>query len=625
MKSFVVKVEELFRLSEKSSAGEELFQKDICNLRIPLYQREYKWDKLRVSELLEDVISKQKLLGIVLLDENRADGVYDIVDGQQRVTTILFILMELYNLLTLSPLDQQTVYEVIHNKKEFVLKNDSFGSNYIIEKDGQLKVEINNDIYYQIPVVEEAFKAIKEGLAEKERYTEIVSNILKCQFVVIVNKDAAGAFQDPVEQIFLDINEKSQRLDAEDIFKGHCFKNFDGSHIETVKEDWEKLKASGMTFCKKFMKDENISAFLYHYLLIREGREITDRLTLGGKHYLYKKNKSETHDLLANINLAASSIISEAEKLIDEDYRLDNLSKDIKVHRKEKEIKTCRILLKEILELKSADFPKFPTYYFLYKLLTKTDLQDEFKASDIREIISNLYIYTFIFAYTEGRKGKSLIDYTVRDAFLVEDDSQIVSSVKKASRDLRKQSIANSELDNSIKRYKTLAFYYSILDFYDLGKMAFTEEYVSKKADTNLEHFIMPDANGIEWYRGEGDTFKIKVDEAFWRSGKKCTINYLIIDETLNENMESFDIVKKIEDIRAWYKREELPRHVEVIISDIEKMPSYLKLKKIKNDNEKDNALIKESYLKFLNDYFSEEHKALLTGKIWDEIKRRFI
>ena len=68
--------------------------------------------------------------------------------------------------------------------------------------------------------------------------------------VVIINEDAAGAFQDPVEQIFLDINEKSQGLDSEDIFKGYCFKNFGGRNIEVLKKDWEN-KTGVYSYLKK--------------------------------------------------------------------------------------------------------------------------------------------------------------------------------------------------------------------------------------------------------------------------------------------------------------------------------------------------------------------------------------
>lgn len=625
MKSFVVKVDELFKLSEKSSVGEELFNRDINSLRIPLYQREYKWDSLRVTGLLEDVIAKEKLLGIVLLDENKLENVYEIVDGQQRVTTLLFILIELYNRLATDPLDQSTVYETIHPYEEFVLKNDSFGTDYIAEVGGKLKVEIKDDVYFQTPVVDSAFDTIRSILDSTDvDLSKIVSNILKCQFVVIVNKDSAGAFQDPVEQIFLDINEKSQGLDAEDIFKGHCFKNFGGLHIDVVKKDWENVKITGMQFCNQFMKNENISAFLYYYLLIREDINITDRLTYNGKHYMHGKNQTATHNILENIHESAKSIIEIHDRLADENYRFEDMCKDILVHKNESEIKTARIILKEILDLESADYPKFPTYYFLYKLWNEKELQNVFMTEDIREIISNLYIYTFIFAYTDGRKSKKLIDYSIRDAFNENDKTVVVSNVRNASRKLRKNAIQNFALNENIKKYDTLAFYYSILDFYRLDKLAFCDKYVSQK-DTNLEHFVMPDSNGIVWYRNEKDKYKFKVDQDLFKNGKNSTINYLVINRVLNENMQSFDIIKKIQDIREWYSEVGIPRHVVIIIEKIEEMETFKCLKMLKDKNEKDDLLVEKAYIDFLMEYFSEENKYNLTNYIWQEITNCFV
>lgn len=67
---------------------------------IPSYQRGYRWDKKQVEELLDDIyevyVTKQEsycLQPIVVskIDENK----YEIIDGQQRLTTLYLILMRL--------------------------------------------------------------------------------------------------------------------------------------------------------------------------------------------------------------------------------------------------------------------------------------------------------------------------------------------------------------------------------------------------------------------------------------------------------------------------------------------------------------------------------------------------
>ena len=70
---------------------------------IPAYQRPYSWTKNECKELFEDLetaYSENKkdgyFLGSLILstvDENE----YEVIDGQQRLTTLIMFLMGLYN------------------------------------------------------------------------------------------------------------------------------------------------------------------------------------------------------------------------------------------------------------------------------------------------------------------------------------------------------------------------------------------------------------------------------------------------------------------------------------------------------------------------------------------------
>ena len=76
------------------------------NFNVPAYQRGYRWDMLNVTDLLDDLLefmqdgSSGKFyclqpLVVKKIGENR----YNVIDGQQRLTTILIILKYLENLL----------------------------------------------------------------------------------------------------------------------------------------------------------------------------------------------------------------------------------------------------------------------------------------------------------------------------------------------------------------------------------------------------------------------------------------------------------------------------------------------------------------------------------------------
>ena len=77
---------------------EELFGKEI-ELKVPLYQRRYAWGKKELDQLFCDIYGQMKggieeyFIGTLVLFKK--DSSYDIVDGQQRITTLLLILLSL--------------------------------------------------------------------------------------------------------------------------------------------------------------------------------------------------------------------------------------------------------------------------------------------------------------------------------------------------------------------------------------------------------------------------------------------------------------------------------------------------------------------------------------------------
>lgn len=76
------------------------------NIQIPDYQRPYRWDKEKVRELLEDLkeffVDKPKpdldyYIGSILLYNTKQNDNYEIIDGQQRLTTLNLISYVLTN------------------------------------------------------------------------------------------------------------------------------------------------------------------------------------------------------------------------------------------------------------------------------------------------------------------------------------------------------------------------------------------------------------------------------------------------------------------------------------------------------------------------------------------------
>lgn len=62
--------------------------------KIPRFQRPYSWEKAHVQEFWSDVMleeNKEYFIGAMVVYKQGMDG-YGIVDGQQRITTIIMLL-----------------------------------------------------------------------------------------------------------------------------------------------------------------------------------------------------------------------------------------------------------------------------------------------------------------------------------------------------------------------------------------------------------------------------------------------------------------------------------------------------------------------------------------------------
>lgn len=81
----------------------QLFSPDAPSYSIPLYQRNYTWGEEQIYRLIHDVLdeaeqvdAKDYFLGnLVVAAPQRADEPFDVIDGQQRLTTLYILLVKL--------------------------------------------------------------------------------------------------------------------------------------------------------------------------------------------------------------------------------------------------------------------------------------------------------------------------------------------------------------------------------------------------------------------------------------------------------------------------------------------------------------------------------------------------
>lgn len=191
------------------------------------------------TSLVREVLNRDKFLGMIILDEK--EECYEIADGQQRLTTMLLSLISIYNHYQGSRKEQSVLNNYIFDKEMNIrLQNDSVGS-YISSDNGsgllEVDIEDDKDVYNQKNVFKTAYATIDAILSENDRFKEFKDKLQNSTLLVLI-KDIDSTNSDAVEQIFLDINEKSKRLDNASIFKGYCFKIYDEAFQDELKCLW---------------------------------------------------------------------------------------------------------------------------------------------------------------------------------------------------------------------------------------------------------------------------------------------------------------------------------------------------------------------------------------------------
>ncbi|QEZ90295.1 DUF262 domain-containing protein (plasmid) [Aliarcobacter cibarius] len=195
---------------------------EIINLKIPEYQRPYKWTIKNVNQLIDDILYfKNKnayRLGTIVLHKDQIDNFnyLNIVDGQQRTTTLFLIFLAVMN-------------------HKFEDKD--------IEKLKSEKININSKLSYTSSIshfnIQQNYQEILRRV-KNEFDMHIIDFLLeKCEIVIVQLTHISEAFQ-----FFDSQNARGKDLVPHDLLKAfHLREMFDYSEeIKTyVVKTWENI------------------------------------------------------------------------------------------------------------------------------------------------------------------------------------------------------------------------------------------------------------------------------------------------------------------------------------------------------------------------------------------------
>lgn len=174
------------------------------NFRIPDYQRGYRWDRKQVFDLLNDLKEfyqekKEKefycLQPLVVVDSGLKDPggkvIYDVIDGQQRLTTIYLLLTYLEDVRKINYRNEDN----LRRSAMYQLSFQTRDVHFLIEKKFKNEQEedalkTNIDYFYMTC----AYKAIDEWFANEKdvRTTDILNLLLPAEYFIDDNFDING-------------------------------------------------------------------------------------------------------------------------------------------------------------------------------------------------------------------------------------------------------------------------------------------------------------------------------------------------------------------------------------------------------------------------------------------------
>ncbi|GAA7314041.1 DUF262 domain-containing protein [Helicobacter pylori] len=251
--------------SDYNSLKKILATEDEAYYKIPIYQRPYQWGKEQCEELLNDLFESYEDYGeddyfcgsLVLIQSNEDSDIYDIVDGQQRLSTFILLAKVLTTIYSerLNSKSQEYLQESLnsrHGKKDR-LNFNAIGFNS--KKDFQDALKFFDDLdaskgedsksngsnksknnYSKNAIF------LKDYLEEKKEIEDINAFVkwlyLKVKFITIICPDADNALR-----IFNVLNARGLSLHAIDIFKGRLLKELtEEKEQEELAIRWENLR-----------------------------------------------------------------------------------------------------------------------------------------------------------------------------------------------------------------------------------------------------------------------------------------------------------------------------------------------------------------------------------------------
>lgn len=375
------------------SVNKQTIEQFLLNARrkpfvIPEYQRPYSWTNEQIDTLFRDIWEFTSndggtendgtyFLGSIVSYENE-DGEQEIIDGQQRITSLFLLLRAIYTKLTVTDEKSPEAINFISKIEPLIWRTNKltgkvdYASILLTSKViSDSENEILKNILETGNVKEKAqdsysknYKQLLELLEEKSKENalmiyQFIYALLNQVIILPITADT----QDTALTIFSTLNDRGLPLSDADIFKAKIYNNLNKEEKEKFIEEWKELEEDSLRI------SESIQQLFYYHMFYQRALENDKVTTTPGLRKYYSANKFERilkPNILSNLRqiLNLREVISNKNVIEDEEW-----SKNIEI---------LKIL--DILTSYPNEFWKYPViiYYLRYK--DNKDFEERFLA-----------------------------------------------------------------------------------------------------------------------------------------------------------------------------------------------------------------------------------------------------
>lgn len=557
IKGNILTIRELFSINENESDDSNKFLSiNVKKFKVPKYQREIKWSVSDAARLIDDIYKKPIFIGNIILSSS--NETYDIIDGQQRITTLL-MLIEIANLKHQNNLSnmistRELIIESFNGYSEALKK--SFMRNSltkdIIKSDKLCQIDNYKLIYdtiFEMPILQIPYQA-----------NQLIGNLFKSQVNLVLSEEQS--FTENINY-FLDVNVKAVTLDREDIFKGTLLRNTierDGVNLD----NWYEIKQTHYKINASLSKDSEmldlmmfIEQYYYYYfakndkfkaISFASNFTINQEFSCDGLTH-----KIDTHilDILGpklvkeTLGYILQVIKFVKDIILSPNSTIDGFKQIASIHNiDDKETQVMYFFLRSITLNEFSLLKILAIYYYFEVICLKSSTKEDF-----RKIYAIQY-YSITFGLI-SKKDSNLIYPIVKeddivDALLIK-SSNLLKDRLQVTRKFMKRGTDNT----NEKDYITARILASLYNYFNIitinGKKSLRKpniellhDFITNKSKYSAEHLIV---NKSFRYASATESGVYPIE---YKTYKNSLMNFIFIPSLNNNDLENLPIYEKI-------------------------------------------------------------------------------